>query len=318
MFKRTIIIVLDSVGIGEMPDAAEYGDAGVNTIGHTAEAVGGLKLPAMTTIGLGCIAPIKGVECPPAIKGGFGKMAELSRCKDTTGGHWEIAGCPAEQPFPYYPDGFPAEVIDRFKELTGAGGVLGNIPASGTEIIMQLGDEHVRTGYPIVYTSADSVFQIAAHEEVIPLDELYRMCKIAREQVCVGRHAVGRIIARPFVGTSGDYRRTANRHDYSLLPPRDTMLDVLQASGIATVSVGKISDIFAGRGVSRSYPTKSNDHGMEVLAELIDGGADQGLIFVNLVEFDMVYGHRRNPQGYAEALERFDRQLAGPVSYTHL
>lgn len=309
MFKRIIVIIMDSVGIGAMPDAANYKDAGANTLGNTARVTGGLFLPVLNEIGLGRIAPIEGLEQIENPIGFYGKMSELSLAKDTTSGHWEIAGNPVFDPFPVYPNGFPSEIIETFSRLVGSP-VLGNTVASGTEIIAQLGEEHMRTGYPIVYTSADSVFQIAAHEDVIPLEKLYHMCRIAREKVCIGKHAVGRIIARPFIGSPGHFTRTSNRHDYSLVPSGTTVLDMLQSSQHEVVGIGKIPDIYAHRGLTCSYGTRSNDHGMEVLLNEIANSSYQGLIMLNLVEFDSVYGHRRNPTGYARALERFDGQLA--------
>lgn len=307
MFNRIIIIVLDSVGIGELPDAADYGDAGANTLGNIAKARGGLSLPALARLGLGCIAPIEGVTCPGQPLAAYGKMAEASQGKDTTTGHWEMAGAPVARPFPYYPDGFPAEIMDKFAALTGRA-ALGNKVASGTEIIAELGAEHMRTGRPIVYTSADSVFQIAAHEAVIPPAELYAICRIAREKILVGRHAVGRVIARPFIGTPGAFVRTANRHDYSLQPDGETMLDRVKAAGLASIGIGKIGDIFAQRGLTASLPTKSNQHGMDTLKACLRQ-TGRGLIMANLVEFDSSFGHRRDIAGYAAALEAFDLRL---------
>nr|WP_092067371.1 phosphopentomutase [Dendrosporobacter quercicolus]NSL46551.1 phosphopentomutase [Dendrosporobacter quercicolus DSM 1736]SDL55415.1 phosphopentomutase [Dendrosporobacter quercicolus] len=308
MFKRVIILVLDSVGIGAAPDAAEYGDGKVNTLANIARSQGGLFLPNLEKMGLGCIEDITGVKKTAAPQASYGKMAEISKGKDTTSGHWELAGCPLFAPFPVYPDGFPPVMIEQFTALTGRK-ILGNKVASGTEIIAELGAEHMRTGYPIVYTSADSVFQIAAHEEVIPLDHLYELCKIAREQVCTGEHAVGRIIARPFTGRPGEFVRTANRHDYSLTPPADTVLDVMKAAGYSVTGIGKIGDIFAHRGLTRSVPSKSNADGMEILTALTRGNAGNGLIMVNLVDFDSKYGHRNDVAGYAGALEQFDEAL---------
>jgi phosphopentomutase len=309
LFKRIIVIVMDSVGIGALPDANEYGDLGADTLGNIARSQGGLFLPSMEKLGLGKIAPLEGGGVPEQVAGWYGKLAEVSRGKDTTTGHWEMAGCPVFQPFPLYPDGFPADVIAAFTAFTGKK-VLGNKAASGTEIMQELGQEHVRTGDPIVYTSADSVLQIAAHEDVIPLDELYEMGKKVREKVCVGEHAVGRVIVRPFVGTAGHFARTPNRHDYSLVPPAPTVLDALKDAGKAVIGIGKIGDIFAGRGITASYPTKSNDHGMLVLQELLKDRREEGLIFSNLVEFDSVFGHRNDSRGYAWALQRLDGQLA--------
>lgn len=308
MFKRVIILVLDSVGIGAAPDAAEYGDGKVNTLANIARSQGGLFLPNLEKMGLGCIEDITGVQKTAAPLASYGKMAEISKGKDTTSGHWELAGCPLFASFPVYPDGFPPVLIEQFTALTGRK-VLGNKVASGTEIIAELGGEHMQTGYPIVYTSADSVFQIAAHKEVIPLDQLYELCKIAREQVCTGEHAVGRIIARPFSGRPGEFVRTANRHDYSLTPPADTVLDVMKAAGYSVTGIGKIGDIFAHRGLTRSMPSKSNADGMEILTALIRENTENGLVLVNLVDFDSKYGHRNDVAGYAGALEQFDEAL---------
>ncbi len=309
MFKRVIVIILDSVGIGVLPDAAEYGDYGANTLVNIARSQGGLFLPTMASMGLGSIEQIDGVEKLHQPIGSYGKMAEISKGKDTTTGHWEMAGCPLFKSFPLYPNGFPPEVIELFIQYTGRT-ILGNKAASGTEIIDELGPKHMETGEPIVYTSGDSVFQIAAHEDVIPLAELYEMCKIAREKVCVGQHAVGRIIARPFIGTPGQFKRTANRHDYSLAPLTPTILDHMKEAGYNVTGVGKISDIFAGQGLTQSFSTTSNDHGMETLLHLLTHSSESGLIMVNLVEFDSGYGHRNDARGYGKALERVDGQLA--------
>ena len=309
MFKRVIVIILDSVGIGVLPDAAEYGDYGANTIVNIAHSQGGLFLPTMASMGLGSIEPIDGVEKLHRPIGSYGKMAEISKGKDTTTGHWEMAGCPLFKSFPLYPNGFPPEVIELFVQYTGRT-ILGNKAASGTDIIDELGPKHMETGEPIVYTSGDSVFQIAAHEDVIPLAELYEMCKIAREKVCIGKHAVGRIIARPFVGSPGQFKRTANRHDYSLAPLTPTILDYMKEAGYSVTGVGKISDIFAGQGLTQSFSTTSNDHGMETLLHLLAHSPEDGLIMVNLVEFDSGYGHRNDARGYGKALERVDGQLA--------
>ena len=309
MFKRVIVIVLDSVGIGVLPDAAEYGDFGANTISNIARSQDGLFLPTMETMGLGSIEQITGVKRLDQPIGSFGKMAEISKGKDTTTGHWEMAGCPIFKKLPLYPDGFPPEVIESFIQNTGHN-ILGNKAASGTAIIAELGAQHMDTGYPIVYTSGDSVFQIAAHEDVIPLTKLYELCKIAREKVCVGQHAVGRIIARPFIGTPGNFTRTANRHDYSLPPYTPTILDIMKEAGYAVTGVGKIGDIFAQRGLTQSLTTKSNDQGMHTLLKLATQSQEDGLIMVNLVEFDSGYGHRNDARGYGKALERFDGQLA--------
>ena len=310
MFTRVFLLIMDSVGIGALPDATNYNDAGANTLGNTARASGGLFLPVMNQLGLGAISPIQGLEIPQNPQGFFGKMAEMSRAKDTTSGHWELAGHPVFTPFPVYPDGFPADMIETFTRLSGRP-VLGNKAASGTEIIAELGAEHMRTGYPIVYTSADSVFQVAAHEEVIRLEELYHLCRIARDNVCQGKNAVGRVIARPFIGQPGNFVRTPNRHDYSLEPSGPTVLDALKERGHNVLAVGKISDIFCSRGITKPFSTLSNDHGMATLLQLLgNNGVAKGLILANLVDFDSKYGHRRNAIEYGRALERFDGQLA--------
>lgn len=306
VINRFVIIVLDSVGIGALPDADKYGDEGSNTLVNIAKAVGGLTLPNLARLGLGNIAEIPGV--PPAVEsaGCFGKMAERSPGKDTTTGHWEIAGLILDRPFPVYPDGFPQELIEFFEEQIGRR-VLGNKAASGTEIIAELGAEHMRTGYPIVYTSADSVFQIAAHEEIIPVEELYRICQVARK-LLTGEHAVARVIARPFIGRPGAFTRTARRHDFSLAPPCPTILDVLKENGGTVLAVGKIRDIFAGRGITSALPTVDNMDGVDKTLEIMKENG-RGLVFTNLVDFDMVYGHRNDVAGYAEALAAFDRRL---------
>lgn len=303
---RVVMIVLDSVGIGELPDADRFGDAGSATLQHTAEAVGGLRLPHLGELGLGCIAPIAGVPAAADPVGNYGKMAEVSAGKDTTTGHWEIAGLRLDTPFPTYPDGFPEEVIKPFTEAIGRG-ILGNRPASGTEIIKELGEEHMRSGKPIVYTSADSVFQIAAHEEVIPVSELYRMCEIARN-ILTGPHAVGRVIARPFAGEPGAFVRTERRKDFSLVPPRPTILDKLSEAGYDVCAVGKIEDIFAFRGITKSYHAHGN---MEVVDTTLQfmATAGPGLIFANCVDFDSLWGHRNDVEAYAKGLEEFDERV---------
>jgi phosphopentomutase len=303
---RACVIVLDAVGVGELPDAAAYGDAGSSTLANVAEAVGGLALPNLQELGLGNVMPLRGcppADAPPSV---VGRLTTRSAGKDTTIGHWELMGIVTPEPMPTYPDGFPPDVVEAFAEATGRG-VLGNVPASGTEIIQRFGDEHVRTGKWILYTSADSVFQIAAHEEVVPLDELYAACRTAREQL-TGPHAVGRVIARPFVGTSGAYTRTANRHDFSLAPPRPNHLARLRAAGHQVHGVGKIADVFAGQDVDTSAPTASNAEGIEQILRLL-GEVDDGLIFANLVETDMIYGHRNDPAGFHGSLREFDRSV---------
>ena len=303
--QRVFLIVLDSFGIGNAPDAKEFGDDGANTLKSIYKS-DAFRTPNMNAIGLD---KIDGVGYLPAAEkaiGAFGRLTESSKGKDTTIGHWEIAGIISEKPLPTYPDGFPAEVLAEFFERTGRG-VLCNKPYSGTDVIRDYGDEHVKNGDLIVYTSVDSVFQIAAHEEIVPLEELYRYCEIARE-ILVGEHGVGRVIARPFVGTSGNYQRTANRHDYSLMPPKDTMLDALVNSGYETYGIGKISDIFAGKGIQNSQRIKNNVDGMEKTIEMLNHDF-RGLCFVNLVDFDMLYGHRNDIEGYARAATVFDEQL---------
>ncbi len=306
IIRRVILIVLDSVGVGELPDAADYGDEGSNTLGNTARAVGGLHLPHMETLGLGNIVEVMGVPPASAPEGAYGRMAEASKGKDTTVGHWEIAGLISPRPLPTYPQGFPEELVREYERRIGRQ-VLGNYAASGTVIISELGEEHVRTGRPIVYTSADSVFQVAAHEEVIPLVELYRICAIARE-LLQGEHAVGRVIARPFIGEPGNFMRTANRHDWSLNPSGETILDRLKRAGYAVQAVGKIQDIFAGQGVTASAPTRDNMHGVDVTLRFMATG-EAGLVFANLVDFDMRWGHRNNAPAYAQELEAFDARL---------
>ena len=305
MFKRIIWIVLDSVGIGELPDAAEYGDVGRNTLGHIAEARA-LKLPTLVQMGLGNIAPLAHLAAVAEPIAAYGKGATHSPGKDTTTGHWEMAGIWLPQAFPVYSHGFPPEIIREFEKQIGRK-TLGNKPASGTEIIKELGDEHVRTGWPIVYTSGDSVFQIAAHEEVIPIAELYRMCEIARK-LLDGPHRVGRVIARPFTGSSGNFVRTARRHDYAVDPPKPMLLDVLAERHVPVLGIGKIHDIYNGRGVGDYVTTKSNADGMEKLTEAVRDRSG-GLIFCNLVDFDMLYGHRKDVEGFTKSLEEFDAWL---------
>jgi phosphopentomutase len=306
MFERVILIVLDSVGIGAQPDAADYGDAGRDTLGHICEHRG-LRVPNFALLGLGNIRPLAGVG-PAAIPiGGYGKATLFSPGKDTTAGHWEMAGIILDRPFPTYPRGFPDEVIERFERAIGRR-TLGNFPASGTEIIKQLGEEHVRTGRPIVYTSADSVFQIAAHEDVVPVGDLYRFCETAR---CLlqGEHRVGRVIARPFLGTPGAFQRTERRHDYAVEPPYPMLLDLLSRASLDVVGIGKIPDIFLNRGITRALPGKTNRMALESTAAAIDEPS-RGLIFANLVDFDMLYGHRLDVEGYGRAIEEVDAYLS--------
>ncbi|MEG6567394.1 phosphopentomutase [Thermoanaerobacterium saccharolyticum] len=310
MVNRVLLIVLDSVGAGEAPDAYKYGDVGSNTLGHICD-VTGVKLPNLGKLGLGNILPLKSVEADKSAIGAYGKMQEHSAGKDTTTGHWEIAGLWIDKAFPTFPNGFPDEVINKLEERIGRK-VIGNKPASGTEIIEELGEEHVKTGYPIVYTSADSVFQIAAHEGVIPLDELYKMCEIARE-ILTGDYAVGRVIARPFVGEAGNFVRTENRRDFSLKPFSPTILDKLKDAGHEVFAIGKIEDIFAGCGITGKDHSTNNKDGIIATLNALDK-VKEGLIFTNLVDFDMLYGHRNNPYGYADALKYFDDHLTEIIS----
>ncbi len=305
--KRAIVIVLDSVGIGEQPDAAEFGDVGSHTLGNIRKVRGKLDLPNMTALGLAEIENSRLEKFDKAPTGCYGRCAELTKAKDTTCGHWEMAGLPLKQAFKTYPDGFPREFLDEFEKKIGRG-TLGNTVASGTAIINELGDEHVKTGKPIVYTSADSVFQIAAHEEVIPLEELYHICEVARELLNDNDYLVGRVIARPFVGGNGNYTRTENRKDYAVEPFSDTILDALDKRGLPVVGIGKIEDIFCHRGVTIVDHTKNNRTGTESTIRFLEDGIGS-FIFTNLVDFDMLFGHRNNVEGYAEALETFDAAL---------
>ena len=307
---RAIVLVLDSVGAGEMPDAAEYGDAGSNTLGHTARAAGGLSMPVLGAMGLGNITEILGVPAVDSPTASWGRCAEASAGKDTTTGHWEMMGMVLTHAFPTYPDGFPPEVMDVFTAETGLGW-LGNYPASGTVIIQELGDEHVATGKPIIYTSGDSVFQIAAHEDVIPIDELYRICDITRTKVTVGEHAVGRIIARPFIGpdAGGVYQRTHRRRDFALKPTEPTVLDRLEEIGLNSYGIGKIGEIFAWQGICSSPHSENNMHGFDNLLKRVSDDSDAGFVFANLVDFDMVWGHRNDVEGYARGLEAVDARM---------
>ena len=303
--QRVFLIVLDSFGIGNAPDAADFGDEGANTL-HTITQSPEYDTPNMNKLGLSRIDGIDYLEKVENVIGSYGRLQEASRGKDTTIGHWEIAGIISPQALPTYPNGFPKELLDEFSKRTGRG-VLCNLPYSGTDVIRDYGEEHIRTGKLIVYTSADSVFQIAAHEDVVPVEELYRYCEIARE-LLTGEHGVGRVIARPFTDAAPNFRRTSNRHDFSLLPPKDTMLDILQREGYDTYGVGKIYDIFAGKGIAHTQRIKDNVDGMEKTIALQDEDFN-GLCFVNLVDFDMMYGHRNDIEGYAKAATTFDEQL---------
>jgi phosphopentomutase len=306
-FNRIHLIVLDSVGIGEAPDAEAFGDAGSDTIGHIAEAVGGLDMPNMAKLGLANIVPVKGLTPAEKPAAYYGKLQEASVGKDTMTGHWEIMGLNINTPFKVYPEGFPEELIRQLEERTGRK-VIGNKPASGTEILEELGAEHMETGAIIVYTSADPVLQIAAHEEIVPLEELYQICEIARELTLSPEFLVGRVIARPFLGEKGAFKRTSNRHDYALKPFERTVMNELKDIGKDVIAIGKINDIYNGEGVTKALRTKDNMDGMDKLVEVV-GEDFNGLSFLNLVDFDALYGHRRDPKGYAEALEAFDRRL---------
>jgi phosphopentomutase len=309
-FDRIFWIVLDSVGIGELPDAADYGDVGRSTLGHIAESRT-VEIPNLVGLGLANIAPLKhqAPAAPPL--GAYGKGATRSPGKDTTTGHWEMAGVWLDQAFPVYKNGFPPELIEEFEKQIGRK-TIGNKPASGTEIIKELGEEHVRTGKPIVYTSGDSVFQIATHEDIVPIAELYRMCEIARK-LLVGPHRVGRVIARPFTGTPGNFVRTTRRHDYAVDPPKPMLMDVLAERKVRVLGIGKIHDIYNGRGVEEYVTTKGNADGMDKLAAAVSD-RKSGLIFANLVDFDMLYGHRKDVEGFAKSLEEFDRMLGDFLS----
>ncbi|GAA0346881.1 phosphopentomutase [Bacillus carboniphilus] len=307
-YKRIFLVVMDSVGIGEAPDAEEFGDKGADTLGHIAEHMNGLKMPNMGKLGLSHIRGIKGVEKVEQPIANYGMMQEASVGKDTMTGHWEIMGLHIDKPFKVFPEGFPDELLQQLEEKTGRK-IIGNKPASGTAIIDELGKEHMDTGAMIVYTSADSVLQIAAHEEVIPLDELYKICEIAREMTLDEPYMIGRIIARPFIGTPGNFKRTANRHDYALKPFERTVMNELKDSEYDVLAIGKISDIYDGEGVTDSFRTESNMHGMDELLKTMDMDFT-GISFLNLVDFDALYGHRRDPKGYGEALQEYDVRLA--------
>jgi phosphopentomutase len=304
---RVFLIVLDGVGMGELPDAADYGDEGSNTLLHVAQSVRGIRLPNLERLGLGRLLDLPGVRAVVDPKAARARLAERSPGKDSTTGHWELAGLVLDRAFPTYPAGFPNELLERFSERVGRGWI-GNVAASGTEIIDRLGEQHQRSGAYIVYTSADSVFQIAAHEQTVPLEELYAACRAARE-ILTGEHAVGRVIARPFVGGPGAYQRTANRRDFSLPPPAPTLLDRLVDAGWPVIAVGKVDDLFAGKGITEAMHTSGNAEGEDILADL-SRKAGPGLVFANLVDFDTLYGHRNDPIGFARALEQFDERLS--------
>lgn len=308
MIPKIIVIILDGVGVGELPDASDYNDTGSDTLGNILKAVGKLQIPNLIKLGLGNVTGLNFFHYTELPIAHYGKMAEKSKGKDSTTGHWELMGIITEKEFPTYPDGFPIDLMQKFLKLNGLEGYLGNKPASGTEIIKELGDAHLKTGFPIVYTSADSVFQIAAHEKIIPLDQLYSICKVTREKVCTGNHSVARVIARPFDGTTGNYYRTPNRKDFSLKPTSKTLLDILYENGIFTLGIGKIDDLYAGSGLSEVVHTKSNDEGIKKLI-YHSKKLKNGLILINLVDFDQIYGHRNDTIGFARSLEQFDIKL---------
>jgi phosphopentomutase len=308
-YKRVFIIVMDSVGIGESPDADKFGDKGADTLGHIAERMNGLNMPNMGKLGLSNIREIKGIEKATNPLAYYTKMMEASNGKDTMTGHWEIMGLNIQTPFRVFPDGFPDELLSELEERTGRK-IIGNKPASGTEILDELGEEHMKTGALIVYTSADSVLQIAAHEEIIPIDEQYKICKIARELTLDEKYMVGRVIARPFLGEPGNFKRTANRHDYALKPFDRTVMNEMKDAGLDVIAIGKISDIYDGEGVTQSLRTISNMDGMDKLVQTLDMDFT-GMSFLNLVDFDALYGHRRDPEGYGNALEEYDARLPG-------
>ncbi len=303
---RVILIVLDSVGIGELPDAAEFGDSGSNTVGNIVKVYGSIDMPNLSRLGIGKIDGIDYLPVSQVIEGCFGRMVEVSKGKDTITGHWEIAGIQLEYPFPTYPQGFSKDILEKFEKLTGRG-VLANCVASGTEIIKEFGEEHMNTGKLIVYTSADSVFQIAAHEEIVPIDELYKICQIARDML-QGKDMVGRVIARPFLGQPGSFTRTTNRRDFAAEPPSDTILDKMKQKGLDVIAVGKIEDIFSKKGITEAEHTKSNMNGVDITLDYMKK-QNKGIIFTNLVDFDMIYGHRNNVEGYKQAIEEFDKRL---------
>lgn len=307
--------MLDGVGVGELPDAEEYNDSGSNTLANIAKAIEGFSLPNLQRSGTGNIIPVSGLPPTDSPLASYGKMKERSKGKDSTTGHWELGGLHLNFDFSYFPDGFPKDIMDSFLRLNNLKGYLGNKAASGTEIIKELGEEHVKTGFPIVYTSADSVFQIAAHEEVIPLKDLYEICSVTRQKVLVEPYVVGRVIARPFTGSTGNFKRTTNRHDYSLDPPADTILDILKKNGISTVAIGKINDLFNNRGITIPEPTKSNAEGCNKLLEY-SSKVSNSLVFANLVDFDVYYGHRNDTVGFFKALKDFDDFL--PILLDHL
>ncbi|MFH2050339.1 MAG: phosphopentomutase [bacterium] len=314
-FKRVIIIIIDACGVGELPDAGEYGDNGASTLPHVSEAMGGLNMPNCQKLGLGNIVPILKINPNFAPTGCFGKMKPKSPGKDSTSGHWEIGGVILKKPFPVYPNGFPTELVKKFEKLTGIK-TIGNMPASGTEIIKKLGEKHLQTKSVILYTSADSVWQIAAHEEIYPLEKQYEYCQIARDML-TGEHAVGRVIARPFIGKPWNFTRTKGRKDFSLIPQSDTIMDLMQKKGLSTLAIGKIWDLFAERGFDDHIKTADNDEGLSVITNTVEQNKQHKLLFANLVDFDMLWGHRRDVKGFAGALESFDFKLGEILTKLH-
>lgn len=308
------IIVVDGLGVGAQEDAGQYGDAEMNTLGHVSEETG-VKLPNLQKMGIGNIIPLASIPENENPLAAFGKLREVSAGKDSTTGHWEIAGIQLEKPFPTYPNGFPQSVVDAFCEGSGVENALCNKPYSGTDVIRDFGKEHIESGFPIVYTSADSVFQVACHEDIVPVKKLYEWCEFAREQVCIGEHEVGRVIARPFTGKPGNFERISDkRHDYSSIPPDNNLVQKLYESGVKTYSIGKVSDLFAGKGFTQYRPTKSNAEGISQLLSLMSAQLDNSFVFVNLIDTDQLFGHRLDPQGYAGSLEEFDRAIPAIVS----
>ncbi len=311
---RVFVVVLDGVGIGALPDADEYGDKNTNTVSNIAQKMGGLHLPNLQKMGLGNLAKIKGVPPETDTTSAFGKAVEISAGKDSTTGHWELMGLQTKTPFPTYPNGFPDVIIEKFKKLTNSKAILGNKAESGTVIINELGEKHLETKFPIIYTSGDSVFQIAAHEDIVPVKKLYKMCRIAREEILVGKHSVGRVIARPFIGTeNGNFERTPRRKDFSLSPPKNTLLDYLFESGITVTGIGKIEDLFNNRGITFSNHTQHNPAALDALEETI-ASKRQGFVFVNLPDFDTAWGHRNNYKSFAHGLEQFDIRISKILS----
>lgn len=308
------IIVVDGLGVGAQEDASEYGDESMNTLGHVSEETG-VKLPNLQKMGLGNIIPLASIEENENPLAAYGKLREVSAGKDSTTGHWEIAGIQLDKPFPTYPDGFPENLIQDFCKGIGLDKVLCNKPYSGTDVINDFGEEHLKTGYPIVYTSADSVFQVACHEEVVSVEKLYEWCEFTRNNICVGQHEVGRVIARPFTGKAGSFERISDkRHDYSSLPPENNLVQKLYDSGVKTYSIGKVADLFAGKGFTQYRPTKSNAEGISQLLSLMSAGLDNSFVFVNLIDTDQLFGHRLDPEGYADSLAEFDRAIPAIVS----